>query len=96
MAVESPIWWLSFADASLPKGEQFLGAVIIDGVADMITAIRAAHAAGINPGGDVVAQMLPEHASQIVRDDETFKLLDKPTALALDGEFAKRMTRLGL
>lgn len=52
-------WYLSFADSSLPKGTQFLGAVLVpaDGMAD---AIYQAHRRGINPGGSVLGGALPE------------------------------------
>lgn len=44
-------WWMSFADGHLPKGEQFLGALIIDGV-DIAGATQRAWARGLNPGGE--------------------------------------------
>lgn len=45
-------FWLSFADPGRPKGTQFLGVAIV--VADdFLTAVRKAHALGINPGGEV-------------------------------------------
>jgi hypothetical protein len=45
-------WWLSFADATRPAGSQFLGICIVRAV-DMVSAIKVAHALGINPGGEV-------------------------------------------
>lgn len=51
----NPLTWfyLSFADGTLPKGTQFLGAVIVraHGMGD---AVQQAHRRGINPGGEVL------------------------------------------
>ncbi len=44
--------WLSFADSALPKGTQFLGAVLVK-APDFITAVMQTHALGLNPGGEV-------------------------------------------
>lgn len=45
-------WWLSFADGSLPAGEQFLGVAIVRARGPSL-AIHRAHELGINPGGEV-------------------------------------------
>ena len=47
-------WWLSFADADAPKGEQFLGAVLV-AAHDFFGALKVASTLGINPGGEVKA-----------------------------------------
>jgi hypothetical protein len=58
-------WWLSFADADLPKGSQFLGATVIE-APDMISAVTRAHALGCNPGGEVVGHAIaPEYSYRI-------------------------------
>jgi hypothetical protein len=51
-------WWLSFADGMRPKGQQFLGVVIIEGV-DLRGAIQRTWAKGLNPGGEVMAIAIP-------------------------------------
>jgi hypothetical protein len=52
------VWyWLSFADASRPKGEQFLGAAIVGPSLSFIEAIRLAHTLSCNPGGEVQGQV---------------------------------------
>lgn len=51
--VEVTWWWLSFCDAHLPKGTQFLGVAIVF-AHDMVGAVKVAHALGINPGGQVL------------------------------------------
>lgn len=50
--------WLSFCDATKPKGEQFLGVVII-GATDVVEASRKAWNLGINPGGEIKSVELP-------------------------------------
>ena len=47
-----PLFYLSFADASLPKGSQFLGAAIVNALS-FIEAVTVTHYLGINPGGEV-------------------------------------------
>ena len=44
------LWWLSFADGDLPKGQQFLGVCLVWAPAFPL-AVMAAHVLGINPGG---------------------------------------------
>lgn len=51
-------WWLSFCDASLPKGSQFLGAVLVR-ARDPRDAIREAWRLQVNPGGEVLSQPAP-------------------------------------
>jgi len=43
-----PTWWLSFADR-----QRFLGAMIVE-AHDLAQAVRLAHVAGTNPGGEVM------------------------------------------
>lgn len=49
---ETPWWWLSFCDASLPPGSQFLGGCYVQ-AAEIGQALAISHALGINPGGEV-------------------------------------------
>jgi hypothetical protein len=46
--------WLSFADADLPEGKQFLGGGIFEG-GDIIAATLRTHRLGVNPGGEVMS-----------------------------------------
>ena len=48
-------FWLSFADADKPLGEQFLGGCLVDDVVNLTDAIDASHRLGINPGGEVLS-----------------------------------------
>lgn len=50
-------WWLSFADADLPEGSQFLGVAIVR-AATMAHAIQTSHRLGCNPGGSVGAVVI--------------------------------------
>ena len=58
------IWvWLSFADPHKPRGQQFLGAAIVeasgrDGREIMRSAMDRAWKLGINPGGSVMPQQV--------------------------------------
>lgn len=59
-------WWLSFADPDLPKGQQFLGACIVQGTEPIMGLPRRtdpvpqAWALGCNPGGEVQMHRIPE------------------------------------
>ncbi len=46
-------FWLSFADAGKPRGEQFLGVVILQ-ARDSRHAHMESHRLGLNPGGEVL------------------------------------------
>lgn len=73
-------WWLSFADATLPKGTQFLGACIVR-ARGMVSAVSRAHVLGINPGGEVVGYELPAAADEIgIPDDYCNRLLTREEA----------------
>lgn len=52
-------WWLSFADASRPRGLQFLGVAAVRAT-DLAGAMRAAWRAGCNPGGQVRGSTMSE------------------------------------
>jgi hypothetical protein len=47
------LYWMSFADPDKPKGQQFLGAVILE-ASSLSDAIQETWRKGINPGGEVV------------------------------------------
>ena len=52
-------WWLSFADADLPEGSQFLGVAIVK-ARGIASAAQTAHRLGINPGGEVMGMQVPQ------------------------------------
>lgn len=45
-------FWLSFADSTRPKSQQFLGVAIVSAM-DISGALTVSHVLGINPGGEV-------------------------------------------
>lgn len=52
-------WWLSFCDKDKPKGNQFLGVVVVRG-ATLRAAMKRAWDLKINPGGEVLASALSQ------------------------------------
>lgn len=79
---ESPSgwWWLSFVDAKLPKGSQFLGVAIVEG-ADIVSAATTAHQIGCNPGGQVMGISIIK--DRLPDDAWRNRLLAKAEALEL-------------
>ncbi len=85
MSTELPLFWLSFADGTLPTGTQFLGVVIIRGT-EFVEAVKSAHRLGINPGGEVKcteieADIPPEYMDRLLSREslaELEKLLKPP------------------
>lgn len=76
-----PRWWLSFADASLPAGSQFLGVVIVRG-RNIMEAATVAHWIGINPGGGVQGIEIPE--TMLIADRWVERLLTRAECEAFD------------
>jgi hypothetical protein len=74
-------WWLSFADGSLPKGQQFLGAALVRGY-NIISATSEAHRIGCNPGGEVQGTPVPPYLT--VPDEYRGRLLSRAEAEELD------------
>lgn len=86
-------WWLSFADASLPRGEQFLGGCVVRAMG-MGTAVRESHRLGINPGGEVRGMAFPasiEPPSPFFR----YRLLTREECAAMDVEMTIAAARPG-
>lgn len=83
-----PLWWLSFCDATRPKGEQFLGAAIVR-AEDIAGAIRAAWRFGCNPGGEVLSEPFPEDLEDAVPDHFRHRLLSRAECAEVD-ELLKR------
>jgi hypothetical protein len=52
-------WWMSFCNADKPKGERFLGGLIIKADSDL-EAIKRSHFLELNPGGEVLFYKIPE------------------------------------
>lgn len=62
--MKDKLWWLSFADGDLPKGQQFLGVVLLRARHFML-AQQESHWLGINPGGSMMAWEWPEEGPAI-------------------------------
>jgi hypothetical protein len=82
------LWWLSFADADLPEGHQFLGVCVVFGI-DLKDAIVRSHMAKCNPGGGVKAGELPESSARKMPRNKIDILLSKKEALRLSEEISK-------
>lgn len=52
-------FWLSFADPDKPRGEQFLGVVMLQ-ARDLRHAHMESHRLGLNPGGEVLIYPVAE------------------------------------
>lgn len=70
-------WWLSFCDASRPKGQHFIGVAIVevDGPDGFIWAVEKSHRLKINPGGQVAGFLCPrpvaaEHRDRLLSREE--------------------------
>lgn len=86
-------WYLSFADAALPRGSQFLGAVCVQAMG-FASAVEAARARGLNPGGEVRGLNFPD----AMEPPEAFRhrLLTRKDAEALDVELKAQRAARGL
>lgn len=59
------MWWLSFADPDLPRGERFLGVCIVP-ADNRDHAIEKAHLYGCNPGGEVLCIPIPPDLQRLL------------------------------
>jgi hypothetical protein len=68
-------FYMSFADASLPEGQQFLGGCYVE--ADTLAAaITWTHVEGINPGGEIQCVEVPAEGLEAnVPPGNRFRLL---------------------
>ncbi len=81
--IHLPWWWLSFCDASLPEGSQFLGVVICQGNS-LRAAMNAAWAHKANPGGEVEGYMIPKDMMDLLPDHLRNIRLNKEQAMEID------------
>lgn len=70
-------FYMSFADASLPEGEQFLGGCYVE--ADSFPeALTWTHTEGINPGGEIqVYELTAKDVDANVPAADRFRLLTR-------------------
>ena len=95
-ALPMSLFFLSFCDAGLPKGSQFLGGCIVeggdtgDGRIDLALAIQAAWRQGCNPGGEVQATPVTEELRDVVqRGGWCGRLLSRSECEAMDAAVMK-------
>lgn len=79
-------WYFSFADADLPKGTQFLGAVFVRGCS-LPDAITRSHVLGINPGGEVASiGPIPDETAQAIPARFRERLMSREDVAEFDAE----------
>jgi hypothetical protein len=83
MTHERTYWYLSFADADRPEGDQFLGGCIVK-AHSMKEAIKEAWRHGCNPGGEVVGHPVPPELEHNVSRFGINTLLTKQELLSGD------------
>ncbi len=79
-------WWLSFCDQELPRGEQFLGALLIE-ANGMEDAMLRSHALGLNPGGEILGFQVPEEYEYRIDKSVTYRLLSRAECDAFEDEW---------
>ncbi len=75
-------WWLSFADGSLPTGQQFLGACLVQ-ARGFLGATLVARMMGLNPGGEVKG-VGPIPADIVIPPEWTQRLLNREECAEFD------------
>ena len=85
-----PLQWLSFADPHRPKGQQFLGVVILE-APTFADAVNCAHVQGVNPGGEVVGFELPAALASVIPAEYVRRLLTAEEAESVDRTAAERI-----
>jgi hypothetical protein len=85
------VMWLSFCDASLPKGSQFLGACIVPGD-DVVEAVQAAWRLGCNPGGEALGHVIPSDVEPRIADKWKRRLLTRAECEAMDVELRRSIS----
>lgn len=75
------LWWLSFADPDRRRGKRFLGVALVSLDSDSITdAVSEAWQLGCNPGGQVVADLLPDEVGARIPGSMIGRLLNADEA----------------
>lgn len=77
------LWYMSFADGSLPEGSQWLGACFVK-ARGLVDATKASHRRGCNPGGGVKAGAMEDGTE--IPDEWLNRLLNKDDFSRFDRE----------
>jgi hypothetical protein len=85
-------YWLSFVDPERPKGDKFVGALLIESNT-FAAAIATSWLLKLNPGGEVQGFAVPaefEERVEILRNEGmTYRLLSKAEALSIERRFTQ-------
>ncbi len=79
------VFWISYADGTLPEGQQFLG-VVITKCQGVIDASSKTHRLGINPGGEMLSMEIPEQVAAHIPAKYFARLLSREEAEACEAE----------
>jgi rRNA maturation protein Nop10 len=82
------MWWLSFCDPSLPKGKQFIGAVIVH-ARDFNEALTDCTIHECNPHGEVKGVPIP--LGHPIDDKWKYRILKRKDIDQFDKEMLERM-----
>jgi hypothetical protein len=77
------LFYFSFADATLPEGEQFLGGLFIE-ANNVVAAVTGSHVYGLNPGGEILTLEVPDDAAAHLPDEWKLRLLTREQLAELD------------
>lgn len=91
----SRIWWLSFADARRPRGEQFLGAVMVRALT-FLEAVRVSHVLKLNPGGEVQGRPCPAKIVPLVPPAWVERLMSREDVKQFDAEMKPILADAGI
>lgn len=81
-------FWMSFCDASLPKGSQFLGGLLIE-ADDFHAALLKSHRLLINPGGEVKAFEVKVPISESIEGEYANRLLTREECAGMEKDMAQ-------
>jgi hypothetical protein len=82
-------WWLSFLDASRPKGSRFLGGCVVDVApgGNLLAAALRAHKLGCNPGGECLGQPIPSQHARMIQAHDVGRLMDRAESESFGARF---------
>lgn len=88
--MEKKLYWLSFADPFRPRGQQFLGGLVMVGFS-FDHAVLLAGVYGKNPGGQVRGVEITEPQKSLLSPDMLGVLMTRKQIRLFDKEMAKRL-----
>jgi hypothetical protein len=79
-------WWMSFCDAARPKGERFLGGLLIE-ANDEFDLIARSHMLSLNPGGEIQFFRVPKEYEERIEPSMTYRLLSRAECEAIERKY---------